>query len=243
MADRVTLTRDGGVAILTLDDGKVNAFGPAMQAEVNAALDTVEREGLILLLTGRPGVFCGGFDLKYMRAGGLPALRMIRGGFEIALRCLELPRPVVLASTGHAMALGAFLTLVADYRVGAAGDFKYQANEVAIGMTVPRAGVEICRQRLATTHLRRVLALSEPFAPQAAITAGFLDAVVPADRLQATALAHAHALEAIDFEAHARTKARVQADAVKAIRRGLAADMRELTLMGLKQLLTPRSRG
>lgn len=237
MSTRVHLERDGDLAVITLDDGKVNAFSPALQAELNAALDAAEQDGLIVALVGREGILCGGFDLKLMRSGGTEALRMIRGGFELAIRCLTFPRPVVLGCTGHAVAMGAFLTLAADYRIGAAGAFKVQANEVAIGMTVPRAAVELCRHRIPSTHLPRVLALSEPFAPDAAVAAGFFDRVVPADQVKGAAIEHARALAALDREAHARTKERIHGDAVRAIRKGLSADMRELTLTGLGMML------
>ena len=63
---------------------------------------------------------------------------MVRGGFELAARLLSFPAPVVIACTGHAIAMGSFLLLSADYRIGADGPYKITANEVAIGMTMPR---------------------------------------------------------------------------------------------------------
>ena len=62
---------------------------------------------------------------------------------------LAFPTPVLVACPGHAVAMGVFLLLSGDYRVGAGGPYKLAANEVAIGITMPLAAVEICRQRLA----------------------------------------------------------------------------------------------
>jgi len=243
MDSLVSYSRDGDVAVLTLDDGKANVMSPAMLAALNAALDRAESEGAIVLLTGREGVFSGGFDLKILKRGGLPALRMLRGGFDLAARLLAFPRPVVVACTGHAVAMGVFLVLSADYRVGAAGDFRLQANEVAIGLTMPRAALAICRQRLAPAHFERATLLSEAYGPEDAVAAGFLDRVVAPAELHRVALTHAQSLATLDVVAHTRSKLRSRAHALRAIRRGTSADMRELTLLGIRRMAQARLGG
>src|SRR6185312_6230463 len=112
---------------------------------------------------GRAGVFSAGFDLKVLRAGGPNARTMLRAGFELAERMLSFPMPVVIACTGHAVAMGVFLVLSGDYRIGVAGRYKITANEVAIGITLPRAAIEICRQRLTPAHFSRATVPAEVF--------------------------------------------------------------------------------
>ena len=90
---------------------------------------------------------------------------MLRAGFELAERMLSFPMPVVIACTGHAVAMGVFLVLSGDYRIGVAGRYKITANEVAIGLTLPRAAIEICRQRLTPAHFSRATVLAEVFPP------------------------------------------------------------------------------
>ena len=120
-----------------MDDGKANVMSLQMQAEIHAALDRSAAERPVVVLTGRPGVFSGGFDLQVLRSGGTTATDMVVGGFELASRLLSFPTPVIVAATGHAVAMGIFLLLAGDYRIGAAGPFKLIANEVAIGLTMP----------------------------------------------------------------------------------------------------------
>lgn len=235
--ESVSYRREGGVGLVTMDDGKVNAMSRRRIAEVEATLNRAEADGGPVVLMGRPGVFCGGFDLEVMRSAGLETLRMLRSGFLLCARLLEHPYPVVIACSGHAIALGSFLLLSADVRVGAAGPFTVRANEVAIGLTLPRAAVAICRQRLAPAHFQRATLLSESYTPAASVAAGFLDWVVEPDALRERALEHAQSLVGLDMEAHAQTKRRVRADDLRAIRRGLAADLRELTLLGARRLL------
>src|SRR3984885_912859 len=132
---------DGKIAAITIDDGKVNVLSLAVLTELSAALDRAERDDAVILLAGRDGVFSAGFDLPVLRAGGPDALAMLRAGFELAERVLAFPLPVTVACTGHAIAMGVFLLLSGDYRIGADGPYKITANEVGLGVTRPRAGV------------------------------------------------------------------------------------------------------
>jgi enoyl-CoA hydratase len=217
-----------GVAGITLDDGKVNALSPAMLAGIGSALDRAERDDAVVLLTGRPGVLSAGFDLGVLRAGGQDALVMLRAGFELARRILGHPRPVVIGCTGHAIAMGVFLLLSGDYRIGADGPYKITANEVALGLTLPRAATEICRQRLAPAHFNRATVLAEVYGPADAVQAGFLDRVVgPADLANAAWQAAVQA-RTLDMAAHAATKLRVREGALAAIGAAIAQDYGEL---------------
>ena len=169
MGSLVRYDFDGSVARITMDDGKVNVLSQEMLAEVNDALNRAEANAAIVALAGRAGVFSAGFDLKVLRAGGPSARTMLRAGFELAERILSFPMPVVIACTGHAVAMGVFLMLSGDYRIGVAGPYKITANEVAIGVTLPRAAIEICRQRLTPAHFNRATVLAEVFPPAGAV--------------------------------------------------------------------------
>jgi enoyl-CoA hydratase len=216
---------DDAIAAITIDDGKVNALSLAVLAELNAALDQAQRDDAVVILTGREGVFSAGFDLPVLRAGGPDALAMLHEGFELAARLLAFPRPVVIACTGHAVAMGVFLLLCGDYRVGATGPYKISANEVAIGLTMPRAAVEICRQRLTPAHFNRAVVLAETFSPADAVTAGFLDRTVQAFSLPEVARGVAAQLATLDRPAHEATKRRARAQALSAIRSAIDADV------------------
>lgn len=216
---------DDVIAAITIDDGKVNALSLAVLAELSAALDRAEQDDAVVILAGRDGVFSAGFDLPALRGGGPDALAMLRAGFELAARLLAFPRPVVIACTGHAVAMGVFLLLCGDYRVGAAGPYKITANEVAIGLTMPRAAVEIGRQRLTPAHFNRAVVLAEAFSPADAVAAGFLDRAVEAHNVHEVARGVAAQLAALDRSAHSATKRRARARALSAIRSAIDADV------------------
>ncbi len=224
MGEAVSYELGDGIASISMDDGKVNALSLGMLAELDAALDQAGDDGAAVVITGRSGVFSAGFDLKVLRSGGEAARTMLRQGFELAERLLCFPAPVVVACSGHALAMASFLLLSADYRIGADGPFKIGPNEVAIGMVMPLTAVELCRQRLTPAHFNRAVANAEIYGPAGALEAGFLDRVVPAGDLAGTALEVAGALAALDRQAHAATKLRVRDQALAAIRAAIAAD-------------------
>ena len=65
MTDQIaTLTTEGDVSIITLNDGKANVFSPEMSSTVSNLLDQVPGDKGSLVITGRPGIFSAGFDLK-----------------------------------------------------------------------------------------------------------------------------------------------------------------------------------
>jgi enoyl-CoA hydratase len=223
---------DGSVATITLDDGKVNALSLDLQAELHAALDRAQLDRAVIVLAGRDGVLSAGFDLQVLAGGGPAAASMVIGGFELAHRMLAFPRPIVIACTGHAVAMGTFLLLSGDHRIGTSRPAKFTANEVAIGLTMPRAALEILRQRLSPAAFVRAATLAEVFTPANAVETGFLDEVVSPEDLMPTALNVAQRLALLDQTAYEATKQRARSGLLDALRAAIEADRAELAAMG-----------
>ncbi len=221
----LTTALDDGVATITMDDGRANALSPTLLTELEDALDRAEADDVAaVVLAGRPGRFSAGFDLAVLGAGGPEAEDMLRRGFELAERLLRSPVPVVMACTGHAVAMGSFLLCSGDHRVAAAGAFKIQANEVAIGLTMPIPALEILRYRLTPSAFDRAVGLAEAFDPAGALAAGFVDVVVQPDEVVATAQAVARSFAGLDRRAHLGTKLRARAALLQAVDAGIGAE-------------------
>lgn len=178
MSERVSYRKDDQVAVITMDDGKVNALGPDMQAEINAALDQAEADKAgAVVLAGNGRVFSGGFDLKVFKSGDAQAaIDMLRGGFELSHRLLSFRKPVVAACTGPAIAMGAFLSASTDHRI-AAPAYIFQANEVAIGMVLPYAALEIMKLRLTRSAYQQSAGLAKAYFGENALRAGWVDEI------------------------------------------------------------------
>jgi enoyl-CoA hydratase len=229
MDARVRYAHDAGISWIDVDDGKVNALSPEMQSELTTAFDHAERDDGVVVVRGRPGVLSAGFDLNLLGAASGKSVDMVIGGFELARRVLSHPRPVLIACTGHAIAMGTFLLLSGDHRIGSTAPARLTANEVAIGLTMPRAAITILRERLTPAAFQRATLLAEVFDPQDAVAAGFLDEVVDADRFDERIGEVAIALTRLDRDAQCATKRRTRAPLIAALSAAIEDDRRDLT--------------
>lgn len=222
MSGPVNYSHEDSIALIRMDDGKVNALGPTMQQALNDAIDQADRDNAgALVIAGNERVFSGGFDLKILTSGEVqPAIDMLRGGFELAYRLLSYPKPVVIACTGHAIAMGSFLLCSADHRV-AAHAYNIQANEVAIGMTIPYAALEILKLRLTQSAYQQAAGLAKSFFGETAVSSGFVDEIVLPEMVLSRAEEAAREFAGLHQHAHLATKLRARADALKGLRAGI----------------------
>jgi enoyl-CoA hydratase len=222
------------VATIRVDDGKRNALSPRVLREIYQALDRAESDRAIVIMTGRESVFSAGFDLHVMKGGGANALRMLRAGYALTARVMAYPYPVIAACNGHALAMGVFLMLSADYVIGSRGDFKIAANEVAIGLTMPRVAAAMLRHRLNPAAFQRAVTLSEYFDAESALSAGFFDELVDPIDLIRRAEARADELRKLDERAHTASKRRIRAGLIRKIRLSIPLDLLDAAVMGLR---------
>lgn len=230
----VQYSLEGNVATICIDDGKRNALSPDVLRGLYAALDRAESDRASVVLTGRESVFSAGFDLNVMKRGGTKAIGMLRSGYALTARVMAYPHPVIAACNGHSFAMGVFLMLSADYVIGCRGDFRISANEVALGLTMPRVAAAMLKHRLDPAAYQRAVTLSEEFDPESALDAGFFDELVDPDELAARAGTLAGKFQALDARAHAASKRRIRAALVRKIRFGLPLDLLDAVMMGLR---------
>ena len=231
----VHYTLQDNIATIRIDDGKRNALSPAVLHELIAALDQAESDRAAIILTGRESVFSAGFDLKVMKRGGFEAINMLRLGYSLPARILRYPYPVIVACNGHALAMGVFTMLSADYVIGSRGDFKIAANEVAIGMTMPRVAAAMLRHRLVPAAFQRAVTLSEYFNPESALRAGFFDELANPDALMVRAEALASDAAKLDQRAHTVSKRRIRKALIRKLRLGAPLDLLDAALIGLRR--------
>ena len=213
-----TLTTEGDVSIITLNDGKANVFSPEMSSTVSNLLDQVPGDKGSLVITGRPGIFSAGFDLKIISSGDADAVAaMVKAGFTLLARIYNFPRPVIAACSGHGVALGAFLLWCADYRLGAKGQFIVQANETRNNMSIPTPILEISKSRISKTHWYRAILNAEAYPVEKAIEPGYLDEVTEPDNLMIRAMEVANDLATLGHPHYKLTKDLDQKETLKRI--------------------------
>ncbi len=215
--DFVTSEIQDGICVLRLDHGKPNSISKAVADELMSALDEAEKSADAIVLFGKPGMFSAGFDLAAMKEGPAAARAMLKAGAMLLMSIFNHPKPVVIGCGGHAIAMGAFITMAGDERIGAAGDFKIGMNETAIGMTLPTFGFELARARLSKRHFDRAVVHSTIYDPAGAVEVGILDRLVSPDRLEAECLEAASRLATLKQPAFRNNKRIAHAETVDLI--------------------------
>lgn len=226
-APQVVLEHRDNVLVAHLDDGKANALSREAIDALNGAVDEAESDTSIgaMVLHGREGRFCAGFDLDVMRGGDQAAISaLICDGGALVHRLYGSGVPVVAACTGHALAAGALLLLGCDVRIGADVPCKIGLNEVAIGMVLPDWAMTISVARLSKRHLQRAVATARVTDAAGAVEAGFLDEVVSADEVLDAAVAAAAALAGLPGRAYAGTVRSLRGATLDAMAGQIAAD-------------------
>jgi enoyl-CoA hydratase len=198
----ITVETLGQVARLTLArPERANALNQAMLDEIGDALDEIERDTDVraLVVTGAGPAFSSGFDLKEQmerRPAGIDAWQpLLRKDFDTIMRFWHFPRPTIAAVRGPCLAGACELALACDMTIASEDAFfgepelKFGAGIVA--MILPWiVGPKIAKE---------IILLGEDRIPAArARDIGMVNRVVPADRLDETALAIANHLAAID---------------------------------------------
>ena len=226
--DLVTSTeRIGDVLVVHLDDGKANALSTQMIGDITSAISVAEADDdvVAVVLHGREGRFSAGFDLSVMRGGDVHAMvGLVADGGDLVRRIHGASVPVVAACTGHALAAGALMLLGCDVRIGADVDCRIGLNEVAIGMVLPDWAFTIAVDRLARRHLQRAVATAHVTGAHDAVDVGFLDEVVPADRVLDRAVEVASSFSALDARAYAGTVTKLRGGVLQAMADQVAAD-------------------
>ncbi|WGH76966.1 crotonase/enoyl-CoA hydratase family protein [Tenacibaculum tangerinum] len=225
MNELIHYTSAENYVMLTITNGKANAISHEVIDALNACLDKAEKEEKTVIVTGQSGIFSAGYDLKSMTQSPQSALELVTKGSRLSHRMLSYPYPIIAACSGHAVAKGAFLLLSADYRIGIEGDFKIGLNEVMIGMTMHNAGIEIAKARLAPIYFERSVSCSEIYTPKDAVTAGFLDTVVPQEQLVPTAIKVASMFAKLNKKAHKETKLKVRKPYLDSLEKAIELDI------------------
>ncbi len=203
-------TIEDKIALITLDDGKMNVMNREFFQELNDCLDrALADKASVLIFTGRPGIFSAGLDLKL-----LPTLSTIEEQIKfqktfasVMLRVYMFPVPTIAAYAGHSIAGGAILSYACDRFMVGEGPYKIQINEVANKMLIPSWISLICRSSIPPQHWREALLHSRAYSPREAFERGIVDDLIKEEgKVMDAAKELARDLCKLDGKAYAFTK-------------------------------------
>ena len=203
----------GAVHEIRLARPPVNALDPTLVVALERALADAANDARAIVLSGQPGMFSAGLDMKALIALDRDAMSAFWMDFHALLKRLATSSvPVVAAITGHSPAGGAVMAIFCDARVAAAGDFKLGLNEVQVGMTLPPI-IHTGLVRLVGPRVAERLAVHGALVgPDEAFAIGLVDDVVAPEDVVACAIERAQAYGKLPPKAMAETRALCRAD-------------------------------
>lgn len=203
----VTVEKIDNIAIMTIDDGKVNALSYSLLSTGRAAFAEAAETSDAIVIAGNHKCLSAGFDLAEVMQGPEQRDAIISTGGDWFYEIFTCPKPVVIACTGHAVAGGVVFLLVGDTRIGRAGAHKIGFNEVLIGVPMPKFGISLTQYRVAPNHAESIL-IGDMYTPEMARSAGLLDSLVDGDAMavREAALVRARELAARPADAFGKTK-------------------------------------
>lgn len=210
MTETVLVTRPRqGVLLAELNrPEKLNAIDDRVLEGLLAAVVEAESDDGVraMVVSGRGRAFSAGGDLKAFEAMDAAAFRSTVARFmRLSLAIQSLPKPVIAAVHGYAMAGGFELAVMADVRIAAEGT-RFGLPDTALGLS-PTSGMTWSLPRL--IGLGRALHLTLSSGTIDAIEAeriGLVARVVPADVFLEAALDYAAAIAAAPPVGVAMTK-------------------------------------
>ena len=185
----IDLKRESEVFVITLNDGE-NRWNTTFVREFAAALDEIEAsEGPAAVLTtsSDPKFFSNGLDLEWRASKGEH-----RGGdrdvfgdefMKLMGRIITLPVPTVAAINGHTFGAGLMCALCHDVRIMREDRGFACANEVEIGMVIPKPELALFRHKLPMNTFYETVQLARRWTGPDALAAGLVQQTASMDNL------------------------------------------------------------
>jgi enoyl-CoA hydratase/carnithine racemase len=215
----------GGVAVLRMARGPVNALDLDLLNELVAALDELSDAAPPMVLTGAGTSFSAGVDLRRITAEPVDHTGDFLTALSAAFRAVfQYPAPTVAAINGHAIAGGYVLAAACDHRVVADGDARIGLTELRVGVPFPTEAIEIVRHAVGTAAATELALGAGLVDPGTALRKGFVHEVVAPGALDQTAIRHARDRAEHGAEAYLLAKRQLQRPVWENIERSAAIE-------------------
>src|SRR5438309_4913891 len=184
----VSVTREqGGVALIHLNRPPANSYDRQFIDDLNAAIDEIrfdEAIGAVVLMSDLPKFFSAGADIGMFRSVTPKARAMtILHMHEVLLKMEHTPKIFIAAISGHCLGGGLEISLAADFRFAAEGEYRLGVPEVTLGLLPGNGGTQRLPRLIGRQKAVELLLTGKPLDPKAAADLGIADRLVPADRL------------------------------------------------------------
>src|SRR6202047_5101722 len=183
MNDLVQLTKENGVAVITINNPPVNALSPGVPEGISEALDLIAQDDGVnaVVLIGGGRTFVAGADIKEFgkMTSGKP-----RGAglLPLLLKIEDSSKPVIVAIHGTAFGGGLEVAMAGHYRVAL---FTAQVGqpEVKLGLIPGAAGTQRLPRLAGVAKAVEMCAGGNPVKAEEALKFGIIDRIMEGDLL------------------------------------------------------------
>jgi 3-hydroxyacyl-CoA dehydrogenase len=189
MSDLVQLTKDNGIAVITINNPPVNALSPGVPEGIAAAIEQIDKDDSVkaAVLIGGGKTFVAGADIKEF---GKITSGKSGGGLELPSLLLKIEdcrKPVVMAIHGSAFGGGLELAMSGHYRV-AVPSAQVGQPEVKLGIIPGAAGTQRLPRLAGAGKAVEMCAEGNPSKAAEALKFGIIDRLVEGDLLTGAVL-------------------------------------------------------
>ena len=221
----IDLKTEDGIAVVTLAHVKANALDIELcEALIKCFGELRAPEIRGVVLTGQGRMFSAGVDLVRVSSGGADYVRKFLPVLNQAFDAVFfLPKPVVAAVNGHAIAGGCVLACCADRRLMARGGGRIGVTELLVGVPFPALAFEIVRAAVPSRHFAEFTFGGATYETDDALARGWVDEIVGADALMPNGMAAARRLASLSSCVFAQTKTQMRQPVVERLEKTGAA--------------------
>ena len=222
-------TDNDGIVTLRLTHGKASALDlEFMDGIARAVAEIGASDARAVILTGSGSIVSAGVDLYRLVDNGAEYVkRFVPALSRLVLDLFSMPKPLVVAVNGHAIAGGCVFTLCGDYRLMAAGTGRIGIPELLVGVPFPPTVLEIVRFAVPPQHIQALIYTGRTLLPEDALRYGLIDEV--SDSLLPRAEEVARQLAGLPAEVFALTKRELRDRAITLAKRYAAKFDDEMT--------------
>ena len=183
MTDLVQITKDNGIAVITINNPPVNALSPGVPEGISEALDQIAQDDSVkaVVLIGGGRTFVAGADIKEFgrMASGKP-----RGAglLPLLLKIEDSSKPVIVAIHGTAFGGGLELAMAGHYRV-ALSTAQVGQPEVKLGLIPGAAGTQRLPRLAGVARAVEMCTSGNPVKAEEALKFGIIDRLIESDLL------------------------------------------------------------
>jgi len=183
MTNLVQLTKDNGIAVITINNPPVNALRPGVPEGISEALDQIAQDDTIkaTVLIGGGRTFVAGADIKEF--GKMTSGKSRGPGLlPLLLKIEDSSKPVVMAIHGTAFGGGLELAMAGHYRV-ALSSAQVGQPEVKLGLIPGAAGTQRLPRLAGVAKAVEMCAGGNPVKADEALKSGIVDRIIEGDLL------------------------------------------------------------